>query len=153
MFQKNKTFSVIILGAIVFLGLVYFNYLKAQRDIQDTKPSPLSISLVSFPEKIKAGSTGTFIWTVDASSDLSTTFTTIYWGEESSPSALTKLDSPEAVGYPNSQLDYASGSFRLPDTFDVNILFSKPGNIWFRAYAKVKGEHLWSEEKLLGVEK
>lgn len=143
----------LILGLFVFISLIGFNYYRAQKAIEATRPAPLSVTLVSFPEKITAGNAGTFIWTVDASPDLSTSFTTIYWGEESSPSALTKLDSPEAVGYPNSQPDYANGSFRLPDTFDVNILFSKPGNIWFRAYAKVKGEHLWSDEMSLGVEK
>ena len=153
MFRKNKTISIFIVGLFAFLGLVYFNYLKAQRDIRATKPSLLSVELVSFPEKIRAGGNGTFIWSVDASPDLTTPFTTIFWGEESSPSALTKFDSPAAVGYPNSQLDYATGSFSLPDTFDVNLSFVKPGKIWFRAYAKIKGEHLWSNEFSLEVEK
>lgn len=153
MFKKNKIWFVLILAGAIFIGLVLFNYLKAQSAIKDTKPAPLAIELVSFPEKILAGSAGTFIWSISASPDLSTPYTTIYWGYESSPSALTKTDSPDAVRYPNSEEDYAHGNFRLPDTFDVNVVFNKPGKIWFRAYANVRGEHLWSEEKFLNVEK
>lgn len=150
---NQKVISTLILAFFVFIGLVYFNFLNAQEAIKATKPAPLSIDLVSFPEKIQSGHTGNFIWKIDASSDLSTSFTTIYWGEESSPSALTKSDSPKDVGYPNSQVDYSNGVFRLPDIFNVNITFGKPGKIWYRAYAKIKGEHLWSAEKSLEVEK
>jgi hypothetical protein len=152
-FGQNKLFSILILGVVLFIGLIYFNYAGAQSAIKATKPAPLSIDLVSFPESIQMGKIGTFIWRVDASSDLSASFTTIYWGNVSTPSALTVLDSPEAVGYPNSQIDYAKGVFKLPDTFGVNILFAKPGKVWFRAYAKIRGQHLWSEEKSLEVEK
>lgn len=144
--------AIFILGFLAFAGFVYFNYSVAQQAILDTRPSPLSIELVSFPDQIKVGSRGTFIWHIDGSSDLSTTFTTIYWGYQSTPSALTKLDSPAAVAYPNSQTDYATGSFRLPETFDVNIFFSRPGLVWFRAYANIRGEHLWSVEKQITVE-
>ena len=151
-FIKNKSLLTIIVAIAVFVGFVYFNYLKAQRDIRDTKPAPLSVDLISYPEKIKPGSSAAFIWRVNSSPDLSTTYTTIYWSYDSSPSALTKSDSPDAVRYPHSQVDYASGNFRLPDTFDVNVLFTKPGRIFFRAYAKVKDDHLWSEEKFFDID-
>lgn len=149
---SKNIFFLTVISFFSFLGLIYYNYLVAQRNISATRPAPLSISLVSYPEKLKTGGAGTFIWHIDASPDLATPFTTIYWGRVSSPSALTKFDSPEAVKYSYSQLDYASGSFRLPDTFDVNIEFTQPGKIWFRAYAKIKGEHFWSEEKFIEVE-
>lgn len=152
-FIKNKTVITIIVGIVVFVGFVYFNYLKAQREIRDTKPSPLLIELISYPEKIKSGSSATFIWKVASSPDLSTSFTTIYWGYESSPSALRKSDSPAAVKYPNSQVDYTSGVFYLPDSFDVNITFTKPGKVFFRGYAKVKDDNVWSEERFFEVEK
>ncbi|KKS94695.1 MAG: hypothetical protein UW68_C0010G0005 [Candidatus Collierbacteria bacterium GW2011_GWB1_44_6] len=136
---------------ILFLGLVFYNYLQAQKAIQETRPAPLGISFVSYPQDIFAGSRGSFIWNIVASPDLKTTFTTIYWGYESSPSALTLLDSPQAVGYPNFQTDYSTGIFSLPGSFDQNITFDKPGRVFFRAYAKVKDNHLWSEEENLLV--
>jgi hypothetical protein len=151
MFTKFKIPLHLLAITVVFLVMVYYNFLIVQRDIRDTKQSPLSVELVSYPEKIKIGGTGNFTWRVNSSSDLSTSFTTIYWGYESSPSALQKTDSPDAVRYPMSQLDYSSGTFSLPDTFDVNIQFPKRGKIWFRAYTKVKGDNLWSEEKSVEV--
>lgn len=150
--SKLKTPIYILLGIVIFICFVLFNYYKAQKDIQNTKPAPLSIRLVSFPESLKVGSSGTFVWRVESSPDLSTSYTTIYWGYESSPSALLKTDNPDAVRYPYSQTDYASGVFSLPDTFDVSIPFNKAGRIWFRAYAKVKGDNLWSDERYLNVE-
>lgn len=142
-----------LLGFLFFAGLVYFNYQQAQKAIQDTRPAPLSIKLISYPDRIQVGRRGTFIWKIDSSPDLATSYTTLFWGYQSTSSALMKLDSPEAVGYPHSELDYASGSFRLPDTFDVSIFFNRVGQVWFRAYANIRGEHLWSDEHTLNIEK
>lgn len=143
----------IFIGLAFFSSLVFYNYFQAQSAIKNTRPSPLTIDLVSYPEVVKVGHIGTFIWRIEASPDLSTPSTTIYWGYEASPGALTKQDSPQAVGYPSSQPDYLSGNFSLPNSFDLNIKFSQPGQVFFRAYAKVKGDHLWSEETSLKVEK
>jgi len=149
----KRGFMWIFIGFAVFSSLVLYNYLQAQSAIKDTRPSPLTIDLVSYPEAIKAGHTGTFIWRIEASPDLSTPSTTIYWGYEASPGALTKQDSPQAVGYPSSQPDYLSGNFSLPSSFDLNIKLTQPGQVFFRAYAKIKGDHLWTEEMSLKVEK
>lgn len=149
---RPKTLLYIIVGIAIFIALIIFNYSRTQKNLSQTNPSPFSLELISYPEKIKSGGTGTFVWNVDVSPDLSTSFTTIYWGYESSPSALMVKDSPDAVRYQYSQIDYATGAFRLPDTFDVNVKFDKPGRVWFRGYAKVNNNHLWSEEKFLDVE-
>lgn len=145
--------AYLLIGILVLFLLVFYNYLLAQKAIKNQKPAPLDITLTSFPEDIKASSSAIFMWHINATPDLSTNFTTIYWGHESSPSALTKKDSPQAVGYPNSLPDYAAGHFALPDDFNVNIKFDKPGKIFFRAYAKVGADHLWSEEEALNVSK
>jgi len=148
----SQTLLYIIVGFVIFITLIFFNYFKVQKNLADTKSSPRSLDLVSYPEKIKLDSTGTFIWTVNTSPDLATSYTSIYWGYESSPSALQKTDSPSAVNYPYTQIDYGSGVFQLPNTFDVNIKFGKIGRVWFRGYAKINDDHLWSEEKFLDVE-
>ena len=121
----NKKLIILLLSTAVFVCLVGYNYLVAQKKIKDTRSSPLGISLQSFPQSVELGQSGSFLWEVDSSPDLSTPKTTIYWGYDSSPSALTKTDSPEAVGYPYQTEDYASGIFKLPDSFDLNIKFIK----------------------------
>ena len=147
----KKNILIFIIGAIIFSGLVYYNYLLAQKKIKETRPAPLSISLQSYPEKVIFGQSGSFIWNIDSSPDLSTTRTTIYYGYSATPSALTTLDSPEAVNYTFSASDYFVGTFKLPDSFEESIFFLKPGKIFFRAYAKVGNNHLWTDEKSLEV--
>lgn len=147
--RKYVTYS--LFGTMVFIGLVGYNYLVAQRKIRETRPSPLEITLQSYPEKVVSGNTGTFVWKVDSSPDLSTPKTTIYYGRIASPSALSKKDSPEAVGYPYHQEDYFEGLFKLPGTFDLSIRFTEPGKIYLRAYAKVGNNHLWTDEKIIEI--
>ena len=145
--MTKKNIIIFIVATLIFCGLVGYNYLLAQKNISETRPSPLGISLQSFPESVVAGQTGSFVWNVDSSPDLSTQHTTIYWGYTASPSALTMQDSPEAVGYPYRAEDYTHGTFRLPESFDLSINFKIPGKVFLRAYAKVGDNHLWTEEK------
>ncbi len=147
----KKNILILITGTIIFCGLVGYNYLIAQKKIKETRPAPLSIFLGSYPEIVELGQSGSFIWNIDSSPDLFTPRTTIYYGYTASPSALTTLDSPEAVGYAFHLSDYYDGIFRLPDTFEQSINFVKPGKIFFRAYAKVGNNHLWTDEKQLEV--
>lgn len=153
MLRKFLLPTLILSAFMVFIGFVYFNYSVAQQAIKETKPSPLFVEIISFPEKIKVNHSGHFSWRVEGSPDLSTSFTTIFWGYQATPSALTRSDSPAAVAYPYSQPDYTTGSFKLPDSFDLNIFFNRPGTVWFRAYSNIRGEHLWSEEKQIMIEK
>mgnify|MGYP001562217983 CR=1 FL=1 len=149
--MKPKILLYSLVGLVVFYLLIYYNYYQAQQAIKNTRPSPLSVELVSYPESLSVGSSGTFIWHVQSSPDLSTFYSTLYWGNQSSPSALTKNDSPQAVGYPSFVADYTDGRYRLPNDFDIKIKFNKIGKVYFRAYAKVGQEHLWSEENSLEV--
>ncbi len=145
----KKNFTIFLFSFLFFLSLVFYNYLIAQKKIHDTKAAPLGIELVSYPQEIAAGGTGTFIWHVNASPDQNTSQTTIFYGYSASPSALLAVDSPEAVSYPHFQDGYTEGVFSLPDTFDLGIKFEKPGTVFFRAYAKVGENHLWTDEKTL----
>jgi hypothetical protein len=149
--MKPKSVLYLLYGFAVFFFLVFFNYLRAQAAIKDTRTPLLQVELVSYPETVPVGGKSTFLWHVESTPDLSTSFTTIYWGYESSPSALTTLDSPEAVGYYGFSRDYTHGLFSLPGDFDLGIKFTRPGKVFFRAYAKVGEKHLWTEEKYLEV--
>jgi hypothetical protein len=148
--MKNKT-NYLYLAILLFLCLIYYNYQSAQKSLKDTGRSPQEITLKSYPETVKTGNSGSFSWEIKTSPDQIATDTTIFWGPISSPSGLLITDSPDAVGYPNRLNDYYSGSFKLPDTFDLNIKFSDSGKVFFRAYAKVGENHLWSEEKTIKV--
>lgn len=149
--MNRKLIISFLLGTVVFICLVGYNYLLAQKKIRETKPSPLGITLDSFPETVVSGKTGTFIWSIDSPPDLTSSKTTIYWGYDASPSALTQKDSPEAVSYAYHQEDYFQGIFKLPDTFDLTIRFGTPGKVYLRAYAKVGDNHLWTDEKTIEV--
>lgn len=149
MFKRFLIYSAIFLGFIVLS--VFYNYSKAQQAIKNEKPSILVTDLVSYPEELSSGGTGTFFWNVDTPNDLVASNTTLYWDYESSPSALINTDSPEAVGYHYKTTDYLEGQFKLPDTFDSQVTFDKQGTIYFRSYAKVNNLHLWSKEYSLTV--
>lgn len=149
MIKKITLYSLI--GFLLLSLAVWYNYQNAQKAIREQKPSVLTSDLVSYPEKIMQNGKGTFFWHVDTPNDLIATKTTLYWSYESTPSALTAQDSPEAVGYPNYTNDYLVGEFKLPDTFDSEVQFSKAGRVYFRSYAKVRDQHLWSEEYSLTV--
>lgn len=133
---------------LLFLSLIFFNYRQAQIRLKDTRPSLLSISLLNPPRQAPVNIPVNVAWHVQAPPSFYAT-TTIYWGYDSSPSALTKLDSPQAVAYPNSAPDYASGRFPLPGNFDLNLTFPKPGTVYLRAFAQVGNNYLWTPEQSL----
>lgn len=147
----KKTFLYLLIASAVFIGLVLYNYRQAQVRLKQTRETKFEISLVESPKNASVKTPANFKWLIDAPDNFITNTTTIYWSYDSSPSALTKLDSPKAVGYPNKTEDYIEGNFKLPDEFDLNISFPKAGTIYFRAYALVGNDHLWTEEKSLFV--
>lgn len=149
MTQKTLIYlSIIILS---FLGLVYYNYQIAQKNLQNTSPSFFDIRMIESPTETEVSKTNHFVYEVIADNSFVTSSTTIYWSPQSSPSALTKADSPAAVGYERSLPDYQKGDFRLPGKFDLDIIFDKPGTIYYRAYAKIGEDHYWTDEKKLYV--
>lgn len=142
---------ILVAFTLIFTGFIFYNYSQAQKGLKNTTDSILFISLIN-PRQVTTANTPTnFSWHVESPSDFQTNFTGILYGYVSTPSALTKKDSPEAVSYPFKTPDYANGSFYLPDDFDLTISFPKPGRVWYRSYANVRGNHLWSEEKYLDI--
>lgn len=136
---------------LVFSGLVFYKYLVAQKKLKNVKDTVFSISILNPVASAKVGEPVPFSWKIDAPSNFQTKYTTIYYGNVSSPSALIKTSSPESVKYQLSVKDYVGDSFYLPNTFKVNLTFSKSERVWYRGYAKVGEDHLWTEEKYLDI--
>ncbi len=149
MIKKILVYSVVFF--VCLTGLVYYNYQRQQGSLRQARPTQFSIELEKIPETMTINQPANFSWKVTAPESFSTTTTGIYWNYESSPSALTKFDSPKAVGYQNFTEDYSSGLFKLPDTFDLNLKFPRAGTVYFRAYAKIDNDYLWTEEKRILV--
>jgi len=147
----KKAFVVIAGSLLVFLSLVFYNYLSAQKAIREEKTSITKLMNLTYPESIEIGSSASFVWKVEVPSGLSTENTSLYWGYESTPSALKDYDSPQAVGYPNHPTDYEAGEFPLPSDFSVTITPDKIGKVYFRSYALVQGRHLWTDESSFTV--
>lgn len=151
MIKKFITYSLIFV--FVVLALTYYNYQKQQTNLRGAKQTQFSIEFGQIPDSLTANQYGSFSWRVSAPESFSTRSTGIYWNYESSPSALTKFDSPLAAGYHNFTEDYASGLFKLPDTFDLNMRFPKAGIVYLRAYALIDNDYLWTQEKQIVVNK
>lgn len=146
--------SILILLLGVFLAFILYNYRQAQKSLAEYRPAEISITLDSHPQTISISQPLEINWSVSAPAGMTTLFTTIYYAAESSPSALTVKDSPQAVAYANHLTDYTQGEFVLPDTFSARIFSlvdNLPTTIFFRAYAKVGGSHYWTDEHQLIV--
>lgn len=147
----KRSIIYLLIGLAIFVGLVLYNYFSAQKAISMQRPSILRVDTLSFPNTVISGQPASFTWQVQAPADLNTDLTTIYWGYDSSPSALKTYDSPKAVGYSGHIADYDSGLFRLPYTFSATAVFPDPGKIYFRSYAHIGDQNIWSPEQSLQV--
>ena len=147
----KRLFSYLSLGFLFLLVLIYYNYTLAQKRLREARQTQFSIDLTEFPTEANAGQPNHFVWRVTAPESFSAAKTGIYYSYDSTPSALMKGDSPEAVNYANFTFDYASGLFQLPDTFDLNLSFNQKGVVYFRAYGEIDHDHLWTEEKQLKI--
>jgi hypothetical protein len=147
-FAKNTL--LLVSFTLIFVGLILFNQEKAQQSIATGRVPRYQVTLINPPSQVVVDTLVDFKWQVDTPEFSATPLTTIYYGHVSSPSAITTKDSPVAVGYPYRLTDYLNGQFSLPDTFSSRMEFPE-GNIFYRAYAKVGDQHLWSEELHLVV--
>jgi hypothetical protein len=149
--RLNKQSLVLgIILPLIFLSLILFNQKKAQKAILSSQTPLYNTSFLNSPSNAQANESVEFIWDVEAPDTAMTTMTTIYYGFTSSPSALTNQNSPQAVGYPYKLSDYSIGTFSLPDTFSASTSFLS-GTVFYRSYAKVGNQHLWSEEVKLSI--
>ena len=127
----KRLVSYSIIGFLFLLVLIYYNYSLAQKRLREARETQFSIELTEFPTEANAGQPTRFAWRVAAPESFSTVKTGIYWSYDSSPSALFKGDSPEAVNYANFTFDYAGGLFQLPEIFDLDQSFDQKGVVYF----------------------
>lgn len=142
-------FSILLLLLTIFSVFILYNYRQAQKGLAEYRPAEISIFLDSYPQTISLSQPVEIDWSISAPAGLTTPFTTIYYAAESSPSALTVKDSPQAVAYANHLTDYTQGEFILPDSFSARIfplVDNFPTTLFFRAYTKVGGSHYWTDE-------
>ncbi len=147
-------FSILFLLLAIFSAFIFYNYRQAQKGLDEYRPAEVSLTLDSYPQTISLSQPLEIDWSISAPAGMTTPFTTIYYAAESSPSALTVKDSPQAVGYANHLTDYTQGEFVLPDTFSARVfplVDNFPTTLFFRAYAKVGGSHYWTNEYQLTV--
>lgn len=140
------TRRLLLLASLVFFALVGYNYFLAQKQLAKTSPTRLSVELIALPAETTVRTPTRLSWHIEGPDNFFAEKTTLFWSYDSSPSALARTDSPEAVRYTNFLSDYTEGLFRLPDDFDVNLSFPKAGLVYLRAYAKVGDNHLWTPE-------
>lgn len=140
---KIKKALILALILVGFFLLSFFEFKLSREDLltQINQPSA-SISISSFPSDNT--STPTFTWRIDGPPSTTNT-TSIYYDYQSTPSAVTKADSPQALGYHYHTPDYFQGSFSIPQTFEASIT-PRTGPLFFRAYTYTNGEHLWTPE-------
>ncbi len=147
----KKITHITALFLISVFALVLINQYRFQKNLRSETNSIISADIISYPETSMAGGRASIIWHIAAPSDRQASYTTIFYDSISTPSALTIKDSPSAVGYRFRSSDYSRGQFILPADFTSTISLSKSGTIYFRAYAQIRGEHIWSEEKSFKV--
>jgi hypothetical protein len=149
--MKRPVFKL-ALFLLVFSTLVFYNYQVAQKKLKNVKDTVFSINIINPATSAKVNEPVSFSWSVDAPRNFQTKYTTIYYGNVSTPSALVKTSSPDSVKYKFRSGDYVGDNFYLPNTFSSNLTFSKAERIWYRGYAKIGDDHLWTEEKYLDIQ-
>lgn len=144
--MKNKKVLLIVSILIFsFLFLVLVNTYKNKNSLTGPQSS-LSISIIDPPTETSINNPTKISWLIDTNASFKAKSITLFYSQQSSPSALLKTDSPEAAGYTNFTTGYLKDEFFLPYTFTTTLNFDTPQTIYYRAYAKVNGENLWTPE-------
>lgn len=138
--MNKKPALIISLVLIFLLSLILYDFYQTRKTQLNAGPTllPEIVLLESAPPQIS--------WQIDSATPKIITKTAIYWGGESSSSALPTSASPEVVGYPFFTPDFIDAQITLPSQFSVNLNTDQPGKIYYRIYAQVDQLHLWSEE-------
>ena len=144
--MKKKLLAAIFIFAIFgFLSLSEFKLSRKQL-LESLSQSSPTITIESYPNQIDINTPSSIAWKIESKQKTNSTSTAIYYDYESTPSAVTRQDHPNALGYQYHTNDYFQGSFPIPYTFSANLPPSRKGTVYFRGYAFVNGEHLWTDE-------
>lgn len=141
-----------ILGFLVFIvGLSVFDFNSLRKTFLQSGPSQDPVISISLPENVAVNQPFDIRWTVDTVTPRFTTGTSIYWSQDSSPSALSKTDKPDVVSYTNNLTDYLNTNIELPAQFVGSLTLSQPGTYYFRAHSLIEGQNYWTPEISLVV--
>lgn len=109
---------------------------------------PKSVTLPVIPTDVKEATSGglvNFTWRVDGPATTIKT-TAIYYSMVSSPGLLADDVKPENTKYTVFVKDFIDGNYNIPLQFIGNTLIKNPGTYFYRAYALVAGNNIWSSE-------
>jgi hypothetical protein len=117
-------------------------------------PTPIEDKLffLDLTKEITENGQATFTWSIEG---LPKTInkTTIYYGTTSTPGKFGKDVDPQDTEYKNNVKDFLEGNYNVPMRFIGNTVIDIPGTYYARAYAYIKGENIWSDEKVFIVNK
>jgi hypothetical protein len=136
----------LILTSPIFFALLFLVYIYTASQSHSGPSTPI---ITSAPAISLSEGHATLTWQVDAPSDLIGTKPTVYFGAESTPSALTVTDSPQAVCYAHQVTEYLQDFFTLPNTFSATVNLPSERPLYARSYIHIRGNHHWSDEIML----
>ncbi len=143
---------LLALSLFFFFILSYSEFTRSRKQLlaQINQPLP-SITLSDFPSQAAVGQPLKIDWEILSQDNTSVSKTAIYYDYDSTPSAITTLDSPLAVGYSFQSHDYSQGVFAISSQFSISLIPPHSGTLYFRAYANLNGLHLWTQERSTNV--
>ena len=145
----KRFITCLIFGLFFIFLLILYNQYQFKQNHRFGQSVPPAISFVSLPLSSRLDQPVTINWLITAPEGSFSSRVSLFYGPDSSPSALPVNASPEAVGYPHESPDYKCGSFRLPDTFTYTFTPTSEGVLYYRAYSKIGNDHIWSAENQL----
>lgn len=127
------------------------NYWSPEYTIE-VKPAAYAIKLIDGPKEIGAGDVATFTWRLDGP-PTKINHTSVHFGTTSNPGVLDKKTAPADTSYEDLVKDFASGTFDVPLLYVGNAKIATAGAYFYRAHAIINGEHYWTDEQQLTVNK
>lgn len=103
------------------------------------------IDIMAAPSSVSAGSIFAVSWFIKGNTTTAVK-TAIYYGKKSIPNPITVYNYDN-----NSKLQCIGEPCEVPGPFSDQMSIPEPGNYYFRAYAKINGVDIWSEERIIEV--
>lgn len=136
---------------LIVVGLFVYNLIRWNMVSGGRSTNPYQVSLSALPKEVKPGQVFTISWSVSSPQPTQSKNTAIYFSSVSTPSAVTQMDTPAALGYTNMTPDFAGGDFSIPGDFSARIQAPQKGKIYLRGFAYIDGRNVWTDEQTIEV--
>lgn len=103
------------------------------------------ITIMSAPSSATTGSNFVISWLIQGNRD-NAVKTTIYYGKQSVPNPISVYSYDN-----NSKLQCIGDPCVVPGPFTDEFSISESGTYYYRAYAKINGIDVWSEERVIEI--